>query len=120
MKKTGHNIPCEMFPCHFWPKMIEENISLRPFNTFGINVQARYFAAFSTTEQLRELLAHEKVKASKQLVLGGGSNLLLTRDFDGVVLKNEIKGIVLILLPRRPEKYGIGSSCTASTPDMPV
>ena len=71
---------------------IQENISLKQYNTFGIDVRARYFADFTSVEVLEELL---KGKKSNQLIiLGGGSNVLLTKDIDGFVLKNEIKGIV--------------------------
>lgn len=76
--------------------MISENISLKNFNTFGIDAKARYFASFSDTETLVELLSNPIVKTKPRLVLGGGSNLLLTKDYDGVVLKNELKGKQLI------------------------
>jgi len=75
---------------------IRENISLLPFNTFGIDAKARYFSSFRNTEQLQELLADEQFRNHKRLVLGGGSNILLTGDFDGIVLKNEIAGIELV------------------------
>ena len=73
--------------------LLEEHVSLRPFNTFGLDVTARYFARFATAEELRQLLALPPVQAGPLLILGGGSNLLLTRDFGGVVLKNEIKSL---------------------------
>ncbi len=76
--------------------MISENISLKNFNTFGIDAKSRYFASFSDTETLVELLSNPIVKTKPRLVLGGGSNLLLTKDYDGVVLKNELKGKQLI------------------------
>ncbi|MEP7318789.1 MAG: UDP-N-acetylmuramate dehydrogenase [Panacibacter sp.] len=76
---------------------IQENISLRNYNTFGIDATARYFANFSSTDELEELLLSSKLKAqSSKLVLGGGSNILFTKDFNGFVLKNELKGIELI------------------------
>ncbi len=71
-----------------------ENVSLKPFNTFGIEVKASQFQVFSSISELQGLL--KSVGASPLLVLGGGSNLLLTRDFHGVVLKNELKGISVI------------------------
>ena len=73
--------------------LLEEHVSLRPFNTFGLDVTARYFARFASAEELRQLLALPPVQAGPLLILGGGSNLLLTQDFEGVVLKNEIKGL---------------------------
>lgn len=67
------------------------NISLRPYNTFGIDVTARYFTRFSSTEELEEHSGyHQRLPL---LVLGGGSNILFTKDFDGLVLKNDVKGI---------------------------
>jgi UDP-N-acetylmuramate dehydrogenase len=87
-----------------------ENISLREYNTFGINTVARYFARFSDQEQLAALL--EPISRPSPLIhhhsphpvfiLGGGSNILLTGDIDGLVLKNEITGIDLVL---EDEKY---------------
>ncbi len=62
---------------------IRENVSLKSYNTFGINVSARYFAAFDDADQLEELTSFN----NKRLVLGGGSNLLFTKDFDGLVLE---------------------------------
>jgi UDP-N-acetylmuramate dehydrogenase len=76
--------------------MISENISLKPHNTFGIDAKARYFCTFDNAEALSQLLAEPIVKTKQRLVLGGGSNLLLTKNYDGVVLKNELKGKELI------------------------
>jgi UDP-N-acetylmuramate dehydrogenase len=77
--------------CDFCCMQIQENISLKPFNTFGIEAQAKFLGRFDSAEQLRELL--DRAKAMQPLILGGGSNLLLTKDVDGWVLKNEVKGI---------------------------
>lgn len=74
---------------------IQENISLKNFNTFGIDAKARYFATFSNSDSLAELLQQDTTKKHQRLILGGGSNLLLTKNFDGIVLKNEIRGISL-------------------------
>lgn len=77
--------------------MISENISLKPFNTFGIEARARYFSKFSTTEELKELLTTEKfLNTASHLILGGGSNMLLTGDYNGIVIKNELPGMELI------------------------
>ena len=75
---------------------LEENVSLRPYNTFGLDVQARYFARFASADELRQLLKLPQVQAAEKLILGGGSNLLFTQDFAGVVLKNEIHGLEII------------------------
>lgn len=73
--------------------MITEYQSLKSLNTFGVPAQARYFASFDNTDRLRELLNHSIVRNNRRLILGGGSNLLFVNNFDGVVLKNELKGI---------------------------
>ena len=74
--------------------MISPNKSLKPFNTFGIDANSEGFATFSSVDELRSVI--EECKDSELLILGGGSNLLFTKDFEGVVLKNEIKGIEII------------------------
>lgn len=74
--------------------MITKNIHLKQYNTFGIDAVASQFAQFSNISELRELLA--KRGETRLLILGGGSNMLFTGDFDGLVLKNEIKGIEII------------------------
>ena len=75
---------------------LQENISLRPYNTFGIDVRARYFASFESLTELEEALNYKLQTTNHKLVLGGGSNILLTKDFDGIVLKNEMKGIEVV------------------------
>lgn len=72
-----------------------ENISLKKYNTFGIDASAAYFCNFTTVEEAKELLAFKKTGNEKgeTLVLGGGSNILFTKNFNGLVLKNEIGGI---------------------------
>lgn len=72
---------------------ILENVSLKNYNTFGIDVVARQFTKFSTIDELSELLATNSIAGNSLMILGGGSNILFTKNFDGIVLKNEIKGI---------------------------
>jgi UDP-N-acetylmuramate dehydrogenase len=74
--------------------MIQTNKNLKEYNTFGISVKAEMFAVFSSIEELKQILGLRKDK--KLLILGGGSNLLLTKDFDGLVIKNEIKRFEVI------------------------
>ncbi len=75
---------------------LQENISLKPYNTFGIDATARYFATFTSIEDLEALTNGKQPPASNQLILGGGSNILLTQNFDGVVLQNKICGIEVV------------------------
>jgi UDP-N-acetylmuramate dehydrogenase len=74
--------------------MIETNVDLRPYNTFGISCKAKRFARFFDVETLDALLKQRN--EDELLILGGGSNVLLTQDFDGLVLKNEIDGFEII------------------------
>jgi UDP-N-acetylmuramate dehydrogenase len=75
---------------------VSENVSLKPYNTFGIDVSAAFFATFNSVEELQLLLQTNVVKQNSHLVMGGGSNMLLTKNFDGIVLKNSIQGIEIL------------------------
>lgn len=72
---------------------MQENFSLRPYNTFGVDARAKYFTEVQTLEQLREAISYSKDHHLQILFLGGGSNILLTRDFDGMAIKLSLKGI---------------------------
>ena len=75
--------------------MIENDINLKPYNTFGINMIASSFGKFSSIEELKSILTEHSEK--ELLVLGGGSNVLFVKDrFDGLVLLNEIKGFDVV------------------------
>jgi UDP-N-acetylmuramate dehydrogenase len=73
-----------------------ENKSLKNLNTFGIDAAARYFAECSSLDEIKRVLSDKKFAGAKKLILGGGSNLLFTKDFDGLVIKNNLKGIELV------------------------
>ena len=73
--------------------VIEKNKSLKAFNTFGIEVKAKYYCNISTVEELKEAL---KLRQGKPFILGGGSNMLLTQDIEGVVLHINLKGIEIV------------------------
>ena len=74
--------------------MLLTNTSLKTHNTFGIDVHAAYFAQFDSIESLTEILRQRK--ELPLFILGGGSNVLFTEDFKGLVLKNEILGFKTI------------------------
>ncbi|GHB52787.1 UDP-N-acetylmuramate dehydrogenase [Persicitalea jodogahamensis] len=75
---------------------IKENVSLRPYNTFGFEAKARYFVAITSVGQLQQLLIDPRWAATPKWILGGGSNVLLTRDVDALVIRIEIKGIEIV------------------------
>ena len=72
---------------------IQENISLKNFNTFGIDATARFFAEISHADDLTELFADPQWMQTPRLVLGSGSNMLMVSDFDGLVIRMNIRGI---------------------------
>ncbi|HTG56633.1 MAG TPA: UDP-N-acetylmuramate dehydrogenase [Niabella sp.] len=72
---------------------IQDNKSLKPFNTFGMNVQARYLVMASDSEEVRASLQWAARQGLPSFILGGGSNILFTKDVDGLVIQNSIKGI---------------------------
>lgn len=74
--------------------MISNNQDLKPYNTFGISVSAAHFAIFSSIEELKFLI--RQFPNEELLILGGGSNVLFTKDFNGLVLRNEIKGFEIV------------------------
>jgi UDP-N-acetylmuramate dehydrogenase len=75
---------------------VQKNVQLKPFNTFGIEATAKYFVEVSSIEELQKILQNPDYQGIELLILGGGSNLLLTKDFDGLVIKINIKGIEIV------------------------
>ncbi|MDP7567271.1 MAG: UDP-N-acetylmuramate dehydrogenase, partial [Flavobacteriales bacterium] len=75
---------------------IEENFSLKNHNTFGIDAKAKYFAEFDSLFALKEIISSEIFQKNKSFILGGGSNILLTKDFEGLILHNKIEGICIL------------------------
>jgi UDP-N-acetylmuramate dehydrogenase len=72
---------------------IHENVSLKNFNSFGIDAFARYFVEINHKEDLVELFQDPQWLQTQQLVIGGGSNMLFTKNFDGLVIRINIRGI---------------------------
>jgi UDP-N-acetylmuramate dehydrogenase len=75
---------------------IEENKSLKAFNSFGFEAKARYFAAPDSENRVKDLLADARKHDIPVFVLGGGNNVVFTKDFDGLVLRPKIDGINII------------------------
>ncbi|MEP6617420.1 MAG: UDP-N-acetylmuramate dehydrogenase [Ginsengibacter sp.] len=79
--------------------MVLQNTSLKKYNTFGIDAEAKYFSGFANAQDLQatiEDICGADLSKNKLLILGGGSNILFTQNFEGLVLKNEIRGIETI------------------------
>ena len=76
---------------------IIEDFQLKTLNTFNIEAKTKYFAEFENLIELKEVLNGEIFLKEKYCILGGGSNILLTQDFGGLIIKNNIKGITILL-----------------------
>jgi UDP-N-acetylmuramate dehydrogenase len=74
------------------PLGILEEEPLRPFNSFGVDAKARFLVRVTSTDDLAELDTHPLLSGVRRLIVGGGSNLLFTSDFDGVVVKVDLRG----------------------------
>lgn len=72
---------------------IQQNVSLKNFNTFGIDAKARYFVEVNHEDELEELFMDPQWLQTERLILGGGSNMLFKKDFDGLVIRMNIRGI---------------------------
>ena len=72
---------------------IQENISLQRLNTFGIEAKAKYFIEVVSTTQLEELIRHPVYRDHSHLILGSGSNVLFTKDYEGIIIKCALSGI---------------------------
>ena len=75
---------------------IKNHFSLKDFNTFGIDVRAREFVVIKSHQDLLDLIKGRDFTKEKFLLLGGGSNILFTKDFEGLVIKIELDGIELL------------------------
>lgn len=73
--------------------MLKEHISLKSFNTFGVDVKARFFSEITSSEQLVRILNLAEIANHSKLVLGEGSNILFTENFPGLILQMRIPGI---------------------------
>jgi UDP-N-acetylmuramate dehydrogenase len=82
--------------------IIENNISLKYLNTFGIEVYAKEFLVIKSHQDLQALISQRDISKEKFLIIGGGSNILFTKDFGGLLIKMEIEGVELV---REDEKY---------------
>ena len=75
---------------------VQARVSLKPYNSFGVDVQARLFAQAHSDDDVRDALAYATQHEVPLLVIGGGSNLLLTADIQALVLRMATRGIRLL------------------------
>lgn len=88
----------------------EEHKSLKPYNTFGLEAFAKYFIEINNVKELDLLFKDPIYKSQQKLILGGGSNILLTKNFEGLVIKNNIKGIEIVDEKQNIIKAGAGEN----------
>lgn len=90
-----------------------ENHNLKNYNTFGVNVNARYFFEFTEHEDLAVFLQSNKTwKESPLLILGGGSNILFLKNFEGLVIHPNIPGIAVVKEDRQNVWMEVGAGET--------
>jgi len=87
---------------------IKENYSLKMLNMFGVDCSAKYFIEAEKEADINEALSFSKTVSKPVLFLGGGSNILFTNDFNGIVIKIGIKGIKIL---EEKNDYAIVESC---------
>lgn len=79
--------------------MLQQNVSLKPFNTFGVEAKSQYFAEVNSLEELINVIKKYKSTSESKdakyplLFLGGGSNILFTKNFEGLAIKLNLKGL---------------------------
>ena len=74
----------------------EKNISLRKLNTFGIDVKCKLYCKVKSVEEVISVINSEEYKNNSHLILSGGSNVLFLKDYEGLIIQNEIKGKEII------------------------
>jgi len=75
---------------------IKENFPLKNYNTFDFNVKTRFLSICSSMDELTQSIQWQKKENLPLFILGGGSNVLFTDDFSGLIIKPAIKGIHVI------------------------
>jgi len=75
---------------------VGKNVSLKAYNTFGIDVKADFLVRIDRIEDLMSALTDDSLRHHDRLILGGGSNILFTRGFSGVILLNRLTGMSVV------------------------
>lgn len=90
---------------------VERNSSLKPFNTFGLEAKAAYLCHISSPNDLEELLNSALFRSEDHYIVGGGSNILFTKDFEGIIIKVDSKGYEIV----SEDEYEIKVKVSAGT-----
>ena len=90
--------------------MLQNNVDITALTSFGIKTSAAAYGAFNTVDELDALLheANALQYESPPMILGGGSNMLFTRNYHGVILHNQIPGITEEFLPNHKVAFTCG------------
>ena len=86
-----------------------KNYSLKNYNSFRVNHKANFFLKIENDKSLIDFLSDKKFKNEKKLIIGGGSNILFTKDYEGVILYSCIKGIHILEENDNHIKLKVGS-----------
>ena len=92
----GISIPARYNPALMFPIPVQRDFSLRHLNTFGIDAKAAVYLPVDSVDTLLAVKADKELSALPRLILGGGSNLLLTQDFSGLVLHMRGAGMRIV------------------------
>lgn len=88
---------------------ILQDSSLLNFNSFGVNHKSKYLIIIENRDDISNIINNKDIRNEKKLIIGGGSNILFTKDFDGIVLVNKIMGIDKFYEDENIVKIKVGS-----------
>lgn len=88
---------------------LKEDYSLKNCNTFGIDVNTRFFSTCSCIDDIKQSINIQKKSGLPLMILGGGSNVLFTGDFLGMVIKPALKGIEIVHENSREVQLKVGA-----------
>ena len=76
--------------------LIRQHVNLQSLNTFGIEAFCDHYTEINSIDDFQKLIQNPIYQNNEKLILGGGSNILFTRNFNGLVIKNNLKGIAVV------------------------
>jgi len=75
---------------------IQKNVSLKSYNTFAVDVQTDFFVEVKYEQEIFDLISTDVFASQPHLILGGGANILFTKDYHGLIIKNSLMGKTII------------------------